>query len=311
MSSQKAKYGLLRMHRIRVNTKKGVQIENLYDVAIDVESYERFGPFPDPTYEPTIARLRAPEPELPEDPDGWAKLIPEGMNPMDYWNISPPHSPEPSEPEPYEPEKFMFQVDKYDEDLGFDRNDQGEWIPFFRRCLQLSSDMHKFRKEHRRPRVVKARYLLGLAHAPPRPGLPANQLFHDWMEPVMNGEMETPSTSFVPSQSERFATEAEWMRAMEKYYINAQRWLAIRKNERFLVTMALINEDNETRNNWIQREVLQVDKIVDLFSEVLPVRIHSDILAADPSAPLRLRSFSWQKFTTLSPPPGYKQKDHL
>ncbi|EJD33163.1 hypothetical protein AURDEDRAFT_177756, partial [Auricularia subglabra TFB-10046 SS5] len=254
---------------IVIKTVHGTEVVPLKTIAFSREVLEQF-PLPEPSYWPTIHRVPDPEPE-------------------------------------YNPKSFVFQVSEHNEDHGYNRGDHDTWGHFFTRCYLFEEQMAKESRELRRPRVIKTRYNLRLPLRPPRPKLPVNKKFRKWFEPFYRQDHYRFSTNFVPAQD--FGTEAEWWHAMERFYEEAQRWLLIRKNEKVLVTMCLLADDNESHAQWLRNQV--PDDSVDLFARILPRRIHSDILLADPVAPPRLRPFSFWKFTTLEPPPGYKKADRL
>ncbi|EJD34000.1 hypothetical protein AURDEDRAFT_176935 [Auricularia subglabra TFB-10046 SS5] len=291
---------------IVIETVHGAEVVPLKRIAFSREVLEQF-PLPEPSYRPTIHRVPTPEPEVQLVPDGWEKFIPAGMTAQQYYETTPPPSPPPSEPEEYDPDSFVFQVSEHDEDHGYNRGDHDTWSHFFTRCYLFEEQMAKESKELRRPRVIKTRYNLSLPLRPPRPKLPVNKQFRKWFDPFYRKIHYRLSTNFVPAQD--FATEADWWHAMERFYEEAQRWLLIRKNEKVLVTMCLLADDNASHAQWLRNQVQ--DDSVDLFARILPRRIRSDILLADPVAPPRLRPFSFWKYTTLEPPPGYKKADRL
>lgn len=287
----------------------GAQIEGTNAVGLNQEALRQFPP-PAATYNPTFVHVTsATVAPTPVHPNEWKRLIPEGMTPEEYHKIEPPASPPPTKREGLDPAKLLLQLSEYDEDSGIDRDDFRSWPHFFSRALLMERDMLKDRKHLREPRVVKARYELGLAHMPPRPKLPVNEAFRNWFGPVFRKESDSTPTNYIPKQE--FATEADWWDAMEKFYGDAQWWIILRKNEKLLVSLAITAQHHTEHAAWVREMTANRENIARLLDDILPVRIRPDILAADPAAPKKLRGFRWWSYTTIPAPPGYPQHDRI
>ncbi|EJD40652.1 hypothetical protein AURDEDRAFT_170280 [Auricularia subglabra TFB-10046 SS5] len=268
--------------------------------ATNAANLEKF-PQPRASYQATYLEASAPRPkvvrrmpDIRESP--WVIAYPEEVEDIvDYMENSPPPSPKPAQRERqlrFDTSTLLFPVAPY-HTAGLPENaPKSDWLPFLMRCMYLEQDMLKERRRHRQPTVVKMRHQLQFALAPPRPKLPVNDAFREWIGALDSRDAFMP-TNYMPEQD--YDDEEEFMRAMSHFCVRAQEWLILRKNEALCVKIALDAE--ERKPNPPQRPE-------DLLAAVVPVRVDPSVYIADPTAPPILRGHHWWTHAYVTLPPN-------
>ncbi|EJD37369.1 hypothetical protein AURDEDRAFT_173530 [Auricularia subglabra TFB-10046 SS5] len=250
------------------------------------------------------------EPEVPDFSD-WQKILPQGMNVAEYFLYSPPASPEPETYEPYEPDKFITNPDPIEDPVELWQSDSHLW--YFVSCNNLDVNMRKYRQYMRRLTVVRARYELGLPLTVPRPKIPVEQSFWDWLGIKLELKIEPDAEICrgvgldwdMPKQLD-FETPREFMVALGVWYVRAQHWTRARENELARVKLQIAVDETSDRRGLMNREIAKVVKPVrDVLETIVPQRLAREVYAADRTAPRLLRHFLWWVYTMLPAPEGY------
>ncbi|EJD47366.1 hypothetical protein AURDEDRAFT_163579 [Auricularia subglabra TFB-10046 SS5] len=258
--------------------------------AAAVEAFPR----PRDSYGGSILPNSAPHPNLPRrlpDPKElpWiAAYPPDTVDANDYWKISPPPSLNPSYAEPFDPSTLQFSLKdfKFAEPV---HDDPDTLIHFPMRCLWLEEDMRRERRRHRQPIVVKYRFQLGLAASVPRPKLPVNQAFRNWIGLLAPAKETTYGQSYMPTNympEQDFDTEEDFLAAMDDFIIAAQQWMLLRQDKALPVKLAIIADSSD-----------QPGRPQDVLAGIAPIVVDPAVYAADPTAPPFFRHHRWWTFT--------------
>ncbi|EJD43928.1 hypothetical protein AURDEDRAFT_166982 [Auricularia subglabra TFB-10046 SS5] len=250
------------------------------------------------------------EPPVPDFSD-WQKILPQGMNAAEYFLYSPPVSPEPETYERYEPDKFITTPAPIEDPTTIDQSDCHLW--FFAACNNLDVRMRKYRQYMRRPTVVRARYELGLPLTVPRPKIPVDESFWDWLGPKLDLKFE-PDAAIEPGvgmewdvpRQRDFRTPHLFMVALGEWYVRGQHWMCTRENELARVKLQIAVDDALDRRDLMNKEIAKhVQPVRDVLETIVPQRLQREVYAADRTAPRLLRHFLWWVYTVLPAPEGY------
>ncbi|EJD43904.1 hypothetical protein AURDEDRAFT_166962 [Auricularia subglabra TFB-10046 SS5] len=266
----------------------------------NVAAVEAF-PRPRDSYGGSILSNGTPRPNLPRrlpDPkeSPWiAAYPPDTVDADEYWKLSPPPSPNPSHAEPFDPSKLQFSLKdfKFAEPV---HDDPDTLMPFLMRCMWLEEDMRRERRRHRQPIVVKYRFQLGLPASVPRPKLPVNQAFRDWIGPLAPAKETTYGQTYMPTNympEQDFDTEEDFLAAMDDFIIAAQKWMLLRQDEALRVKLAITADSSD-----------QPGRPQDVLAGIAPIVVDPAVYAADPTAPPFFRHHRWWTFTHFPLPPN-------
>ncbi|EJD45902.1 hypothetical protein AURDEDRAFT_164962 [Auricularia subglabra TFB-10046 SS5] len=250
------------------------------------------------------------DPPVPDFSD-WQKVLPQGMNAAEYFLYSPPTSPEPETYERYEPDKFITNPAPIEDPITIDQPDAH--LYFFAACNNVDVNMRKYRQYMRRPAVVRARYEMGLPLTVPRPKIPVDESFWEWLGPKLDLKFEPDAPIElgvqmdwdVPKQRD-FETPHAFMVELGVWYVRAQHWMRTRENELARVKLQIAADETSDRRDLMNKEIAKhVQPVRDVLETIVPVRLQREVYAADRTAPRLLRHFIWWVYTVLPAPEGY------